>query len=250
MSTLSLVLIAIATAVFGLGALSLLRWRERKRLVYARQVVSHTDSISLLAGLGEALSPWISSPMLNFIATSIQFHHRSLEALAAPENRRVIEAVNSALQWTQTNRPAKKKLPSDSAQAQALRDHVRNLLTCLKEAYTEHLLNASDAKILLAEAKVLNINISLGVLRGKAEVAAQLSNHFQAVHYYKKALELLTQLPQLPDDLIPAMEDIRTKITKHEQLKEENKTGNRLEAEAALLSDEDNSWKKKRYDMD
>lgn len=250
MSTLLLLVLALATAAIGVGALSFVRWRERKRLEFAREVVNHTDAITLLDGLGESIAPWLSPQMLGFIASAIQFHNARLNELAAPENRRVTVAVNNALQWSQLTRQARKSLPSDSAQAQNIRDSVRNLLACLREAYKAQRLNAEDAKTLLNEAKTLHLNITLGVIKGKAEVAVKLHNYFQAVHYYKKAEEFLGQQNELPNDMIPVLEEIRTQISKFEELKEKSKEGNRLEAEASLLKDEDDSWKKKRYDTD
>ena len=105
---------------------------------------------------------------------------RAFYELARTENRRVTVAVNNALQWSQLTRQARKSLPSDSAQAQNIRDSVRNLLACLREAYKAQRLNAEDAKTLLNEAKTAasqhHFRRHQGQGRGRGEAAQLFSN--------------------------------------------------------------------------
>lgn len=248
MSTLTLVVLAVLTALFGLGALSLVRWRERKRLERAREIVRHTDLVISVGTLGNELEPWISKQMLNFLGSSIQRHFNTLELLKAPANKALLNSIKSAGEWMSNSRGPRQPLPSDPRQAQNIRNSVRNLLSYLRESYKEKQISSEEAKSLLQEARTLNIKISLAVLEEKIGTATKLNNHFQATHYLRKAEELLVQQKDLPKDFNLVLENIRQRLRKHEELRQTDTSTSRLEEGAAILSSEDNSWKKKRFD--
>lgn len=249
MPTIVLILIAIVVAVSAMGALSIIRWREAKRLEFARLVVHHTDTVAVLNSVGETLEAWLSPLMMQFIASTILHHHQKLIAAKAPENRIVSAARENAANWQQLQRPAKRSLPGSTQVAQQMREAVRSLLASLKQAYTEKLIISDDVKTLLDEAKTLNISITLAVFQEKANTAIRLHNYFQASHYLARAVELLTQQEELPSDLVPVLADIRQRLKECEEHKKEEKAHsvNRLEAGAAKLTAEDESWKKKTF---
>ena len=87
MNTATLVMLAILVAVSGMAALSFIRWRDQKRLIQARSIVTHSDSIMSLNTIGSGLEPWLSGNMLNFIGRSIQHHHQLLTELGAPASK-------------------------------------------------------------------------------------------------------------------------------------------------------------------
>lgn len=248
MSTVTLVILAILTAGAALAALALLRWREKQRLERAREIVRSSDLLIAINSTGEELAPWLSPMMLNFIASTIQKQHRQLQQLSAPPSRRSTKALENALLWQQGNKAEKRALPGDSKQAQQLRNSARNLLVYLREAYQQRLLGADEARTLLREAKVLTLNITLSVLEEKAGAAARLNNHYQAIHFLRKADELLSQQADLPPELAQIQADIRERLRHHEQERRQSSSGTRLEEGAALLSAEDDAWKKKKFD--
>lgn len=249
MSTLALVLIVLAVSVFGVAALSFVRWREGKRLAYARKVVEYSDAIALLDNIGNELQPWLSSAMLRFIGNAIHAYHKKLLQLKAPENKKTDRAVNHALYWIQTQQKLKQALPGSPQQAQKFRDNVRNLLTALKDSYKLNLISIDEVKALLNEAKQLNIGVTLAVLRDKVSTAEKIHNSKQALHYLKKAEQLLAQQSDLSAELLAAQQQIQQQMSLHTEKIEHEKmqATSRLIQDAAKLSEEDESWKKKRF---
>lgn len=250
MSTATLVMLAILVAAAGMGSLSFIRMREKKRLEMARSIVTHSDFIMSLNTVGSGLEPWLTASMLSFIGLSIQHHHRLLKALNAPESKRVNLATHNATQWANTSKNSSTKLPSSSEQAQAARNNVRSLLAYLRAAYKSKQLSAAEAKKLLDEAKDLNLKITLSVLQEKYTTAARLHNHFQALHYLNRINEFLNQQQSLSNEHKKLLSHTQTQIIFHEQQREEAGNISRLEEGASALKSEDESWKKKRYDFD
>lgn len=250
MNTATLVMLAILVAVAGTAALSFLRWREQKRLIQARSIVTHSDAIMSLNVIGSGLEPWLSGKMLNFIGHSIEFHHQLLKELQAPPSKRVNLAAQNAVQWVSLNRKENSKLPSTSEQAQEARNNVRSLLSYLSQAYKKKQLSLAETKALLSEAKELSVKITLSVLQEKYTTAARLHNHFQALYYLNKIKEFLKQQPELTKDQKNLLSYTLKQITHHEQEKQQAGQSSRLEEGASALKSEDESWKKKRYDFD
>lgn len=250
MSTATLVMLAILVAATAMGALSFIRWRDKKRLEQARSIVTHSDFIMALNTIGSGLEPWLSASMLSFVGRSIQYHHQLLKEFDAPASKRVNLAAHNAMQWAQTSEKKNAKLPSTSEQAQEARNNVRSLLAYLRDAYKSKQLSAVEAKRLLEEAKDLNLKITLSVLQEKYTTAARLHNHFQALHYLNRINEFLNQLPKLTAEQKKILSHTKEKIAFHENERNEASTGSRLEEGASALKSEDESWKKKRYDFD
>lgn len=249
MSTLALVLIVLSIAVTGVSALSFVRWREAKRLAYARQVVEFTDAISLLDNIGNDLQPWLSANMLKFISKAIEAYHSKLEVLRAPSNKKVERALNNALFWGQVGNKNKQPLPGNSHAAQNMREGVRSLLSALKDSYKLRIIDGDDVKSLLDEAKNLNIGITLAVYQEKAGAAEKMHNNFQAMHYLKKGEAFLAQQSELSSEHASTLKSLRERIKKHgDKIElERAEATSRLQQDAAKLSEEDDSWKKKRF---
>lgn len=250
MSTATLVMLAILVAATAMGSLSFIRLREKKRLEQARSIVTHSDFIMALNAVGSGLEPWLSAGMLSFIGQSIQHHYQILKDFNAPANKRVNLAIHNATEWAQTSQKKNANLPSTTEQAQEARNNVRSLLSYLRDAYKSKLLNAVEAKRLLEEAKDLNFKITLSVLQEKYTTAARLSNHFQALHYLNRISEFLDQLPKLTAEHKRILSHTKEQITYHEEQRAQADSSSRLEEGASALKDEDESWKKKRYDFD
>lgn len=248
MSTLALVLLAIVTALIAVSALALLRWREQKRLERAREAVRQADMANSLNSTGEMLRPWLSQAMISFIAGAIQSHVKALNQMGVPVNKAATQALENALIWQQGQSVKPRRLPGQSKEAQHMRDAVRALLEYLRDAYKRRLLQADEARRLLQEARTLNLRIALAVFEDKATAAERTHNHHQAIHFLRKAEALLTQQQELPAELQESLNDIRRRLEHHEQERQQNNRGTRLEEGAALLSAEDDAWKKKKFD--
>lgn len=249
MSTLALILVVIAVAIAGISALAFVRWREAKRLAFARSVVEHSDNIALLNGIGSDLNPWVSPNMLRFFANSINAYYSKLQQLNAPTNKIVEVAVNNALHWSTATPTSKPPLPGNPHAAQKLREAVRNLFSALKAGYKDQVVDGETVRTLLVEAKSLNISITIAVFLEKVAVAARTHNDTQALHYLKKAKKFLEEQQQLPGEFAAVLKNINEKIKKHtEQLEsKQQEASSRLVEDAAKLSEEDDSWKKKRF---
>lgn len=250
MNTATLVMLAILVAVAGTAALSFIRWREQKRLIQARSIVTNSDFIMSLNTIGSGLEPWLSGNMLNFIGLSIQHHHLLLKELGSPASKRVNQAAQNAVQWVGLSKKENSKLPSTSEQAQEARNNVRSLLSYLSRAYKEKQLSMAEAKVLLSEAKELSVKITLSVLQEKYTTAARLHNHFQALHYLNKIKEFLAQQPELSKEQKAILSHTLKQITYHEQERQTAGASSRLGDATSALKQEDESWKKKRYDFD
>lgn len=248
MSTLALVLLAVVTALIAVASLALLRWKEQRRLERAREAVRQADLINALNSAGEQLRAWLSPAMISFIAGAIQSHANALNQLNIPVSKSTSQALENALIWQQGQTAGNKKLPGQSKEAQLLRQAVRNLLDYLRDAYKRRALQADEARRLLQEARQLNLRIALTVFEQKATGAAKTHNHHQAIHYLRKSESLLTQQPELPAEMQSVLTDIRQRLKHHEQERQQNNQGTRLEAGAARLSAEDDAWKKKKFD--
>lgn len=249
MSTLSLVLVVIAVAAAGMAALAFIRWREAKRLAYARLVVEYSDSIALLDNIGTELSSWVSAEMLRFIASTILAYHAKLQQLKAPGNKKIEAAVNNALYWSQVTTNSKQPLPGNPHTAQKLREAVRSLFTALKSGYKNRVIDGETIRVLLAEAKNLNLEIAVAVFQDKVVTADRMHNDAQALHYLKKAKKFLEDQQQLSGEFVATLADINAKIQKHsEQLENKKKeASSRLVEDTTKLSEEDDSWRKKRF---
>lgn len=249
MSTLALILIVIAVAVAGMSALAFVRWREAKRLAYARLVVEYSDNITLLSNIGSELNSWISAAMLRFIASTILAYHTKLEQLQAPKNKSVEVAVNNAMFWSGVSSTTKTPLPGNPHAAQKLREAVRGLFSALKSGYKNQVVDGETVRSLIAEAKNLNLSITVAVFQEKFTAAARMHNDKQALHYLKQAKKFLESQQQLPNEFKPVLKSINEKILLHtEQLEtKQQETTSRLIEDTARLSEDDDSWKKKRF---
>lgn len=249
MSTLALVLIVVVVAILAIAALSFMRWRDAKRLAFARQVVEFSDNITLINSVGSELQPWMSASMMRFLATAINAYHSKLKALQAPENKKVEVAVLNAASWSQMSSNKKQPLPGDPTTAKKLRESVRSLLVVLKSGFKDQIVASDAIRSLSNEAKYLNMSITLAVFQDKASAADRIHNDMQALHYLKKAESFLKQQQGLPPEFATLLSNIQEKIKKHSQRVEEKKleASARLIADTAKLSAEDESWKKKRF---
>ena len=248
MSTLSLVLLAIATALIAIGALVWLRWREQKRLAMAREAVHHSDQANALGTAGEQLKPWLSTELMHFLSAAVQLHVTALQQLKAPVNKASAKALESALLWQQDSGIKTPALPTRGNDAQVLRQALRFILDYLRDAYKRKQLQPQEARTFLLEAKRLNIRIALSVFDSKATAAATLNNHHQAIHFLRKAEALLSTQADLPEEFVQVLAEIRTRISTHEQERQKSNRGTRLEEGAEILSAEDDAWKKKKFD--
>lgn len=248
MPTMILVLLAVGVAILALGALSYIRWREQQRLARAREAVKQADLATSLSSTGDLLRPWLSAGLTSFIATAIQFHANALRQLGVPANKAITLALENALLWQQNPPGGKQKLPCSSREAQQLQHAIRHLLGYLRDAYKASRLQASEARRYLQEARLLNLKISLAVFEDKAGAASKINNHHQAIHFLRKAETLLTQQSELPAELAPVLDDIRTRLQHHEEQRQRSNQGTRLEAGTAALSAEEDLWKKKKFD--
>ncbi|QQD21618.1 hypothetical protein GJQ54_07480 [Oceanospirillaceae bacterium ASx5O] len=248
MPTMILVLLAVGVAILALGALSYIRWREQQRLARAREAVKQADFATSLSSTGELLRPWLSPGLMSFMATAIQFHANALRQLGIPANKAITLALENALLWQQNPSGGKQKLPGSSREAQQLQHAIRHLLGYLRDAYKASRLQASEVRRYLQEARLLNLKISLAVFEDKAGAASKINNHHQAIHFLRKAENLLTQQSELPAELAPVLDDIRTRLQHHEEQRQRSNQGTRLEAGTAALSAEEDAWKKKKFD--
>lgn len=249
MSTLALVVIVITIAAIGVASLSFVRWREAKRLAFARQVVEYTDGITLLNNIGSELQPWLSASMLRFIGNAVIAYQAKLKAIQAPDSKKVDAALSNAMYWSQIKQKSIQALPGHPQQAQKFREGVRNLLTALKDSYKLRIISAEEVKSLLNEAKNLNISITLTVLLEKVKAAEKMHNSKQALHYLKKSELFLSQQPDLSAEHTFMQQEVDEKIKQHSIKIEQDKqqTTARLAEDAAKLSAEDEAWKKKRF---
>jgi hypothetical protein len=247
MSTTSLVILAIFTALAAVGALGFMRWQEQKRLERARMAVVHSDQMGELSMLGESLQPWLSAPMLHFMAQEIQYHGSELALLKAPSNKRCNKAMEDALTWLNATPRPPAKLPGQVKQAQEVRHSVQRLQELIRASHQQHHLATDKAKQLLQEAKLLNVKVAIAVFDSKATAAASVNNPAQAIHYLKKAETALQQLSNLPDELKPVLDNIQQRITQHQDERQPAASGTRLEEGTDLLNAEDDSWKKKHF---
>ena len=186
--------------------------------------------------------------MMTFIASAIQTHLNILKQLGISNSKASLKAQENALLWLNSKPGNKQQLPVSQREAQLLQQVARQLLSYLRDAYKEGRLPASEARRYLHEVRLLNLRIAITVFEDKAGAAAKLHNHHQAIHFLKKAETLLTQQANLPDELIPILQDIRNRKVQHEQERQQNNQGTRLEAGTAMLSAEDDAWKKKKFD--
>lgn len=247
MSTTSLVILAIFTALAAVGALGFMRWQEQKRLERARLAVVHSDQMGELSMLGESLQPWLSAPMLHFMAQEIQYHGGELALLKAPSNKRCNKAMEDALTWLNATPRPPAKLPGQVKQAQEVRHSVQRLQELIRASHQQHHLATDKAKQLLQEAKLLNVKVAIAVFDSKATAAASVNNPAQAIHYLKKAETALQQLSNLPDELKSVLDNIQQRITQHQDERQPAASGTRLEEGTDLLNAEDDSWKKKHF---
>lgn len=247
MSTTSLVILAIFTALAAVGALGFMRWQEQKRLERARMAVIHSDQMGELSMIGESLQPWISAPMLHFIAQAIQQHGEELNLLQAPTNKRCSKALENALAWLNATPKPPAKLPSQVKQAQEIRHLIQRLQDLIRSGHQHHRIDTSQARQLLQEARLLNVKIAVAVFDSKATAATSVNNPPQAIHYLKKAEAALKQLSNPPDDLKAILASIQQRITQQQEQRQPAAGGTRLEEGADLLNAEDDSWKKKHF---
>lgn len=248
MPTVILVLLAIAVAVLAVSALALIRWREQQRLARAREAVHQADQITALGSTGQCLQPWLSADLLRVLANAVQFHADAFQQCGMTPNNAIIRACEQARGWQASQNSDRPPLPCAPREAQQLQQGIRFLLNYLRQSYKAGRLQARETRSYLYEARLLNLKITLAVYLAKAATAAKLNNHHQAIFYLRKAVTLLTGQDELPEELAPALEDIRSRLQHHEEEHQRNNQGTRLEAEAAALSAEDDSWKKKKFD--
>ncbi len=247
MSTTSLVILAIFTALAAVGALGFMRWQEQKHLERARMAVIHSDQMGELSMIGESLQPWLSAPMLHFVAQEIQYHGSELTQLKAPSNKRCNKAMEGALTWLNATPKPPAKLPGQVKQAQEIRHSVQRLQELIRTSHQQNHLTTNKAKQLLQEAKLLNVKVAIAVFDSKATAAASVNNPAQAIHYLKKAETALQQLSNLPDELKPVLDSIQQRITQHQEKRQPAASGTLLEEGTDLLNAEDDAWKKKHF---
>ncbi|UXD87643.1 hypothetical protein [Thalassolituus hydrocarboniclasticus] len=247
MSTTSLVILAIFTALAAVGALVFMRWQEQKRLEQARLAVLHSDQMGELSMIGESLQAWLSVPMLHFMAQEIQYHGAELTQLKAPSNKRCNKAMEDALTWLNATPRPPARLPGQVKQAQEMRHVIQRLQELIRTSHQKQHLSTEQARQLLQEAKLLNVKVAIAVFDSKATAAASVNNPAQAVHYLKKAETTLQQLSNLPDELKNTLDNIQQRIAQHQEERQPAASGTRLAEGTDLLNAEDDSWKKKHF---
>lgn len=247
MSTSSLVILAIFTALTAVGALFFLRWREQKRLERARKAVIHSDQMGELNLIGESLQPWVSPAILHFIALDIQQHGNELSLLQAPDNKRCNKALENALIWLNATPKPPAKLPTQVKQAQEIRNLIQRLQDIIRSGHQQQRISTDQARQFLHETRLLNVKIAVTVFDAKATAAASINNPSQAVQFLKKAEAALNQLTDPPDDLKAMLEAIQQRINEQQELRQPAAGATRLEEGAEWLSAEDDSWKKKHF---
>lgn len=247
MSTITLIILAVLTAAVAVGALWFMRWQEEKRLERARQALRHADAMGELSMIGESLSPWFSAAMMSFLAARIQQHGQSLSQLNTPPNQRTNRALENAANWSAAHKPAKARLPSQSKQAQNLRNMLQHLIEYIRSEYQAHRLAADQARSLLTEARQLNIKVAVAVFEGKAAAAESMSNYTQAIHYLRKSLAAMRGVDPLPADMAALSERLQARLQEQQEIQQQYKAGTRLESGTAQLAEEDEAWKKKHF---
>lgn len=247
MSTLTLTLLAVGTALLALIGLAIVKWREKKRLEFARRVVFHSDSITSLNMTGEELERWLSPTMLRFIGTVILHNYRELQKANVTPSAKVKAGAINGQRWSKTAKKTQEPLPTSSSMAQKLRESIRSLLTSIDQAYKSKIISGEAIKPLANEAKLLNVNLTLAVYEEKANSALQEHNHFQAHFYMKKCLELLTHNMRLSREYGKRIQSVRQRMEEYEKIMNAKKNNSRLHKGADEWVQENNAWKKKRF---
>ncbi|MAS24805.1 MAG: hypothetical protein CMI08_13310 [Oceanospirillaceae bacterium] len=247
MSTFLLVILAVFTALSAVGALWFMRWQEQKRLERARQAVEHADRMGELSMIGETLAPWLSQGCKQFLAHKIQHHAGQLQQLGIKADQRCNRAIENANQWMDAAKGGKTPLPAQSSKAQELRNLITLLIEYIRNEYKKNLVAAAEARPLLAELKILNVRIAAAVFESKAIAAENMNNHSQAVHYLKKAMAALQVVEKPTPDIVDMLADIKQRHELQLAQLQSNNTGNRLEAAAEKLAEDDDAWKKKNF---
>jgi len=249
MSTLTLVAIAVFTALSAVGALWFMRWQEQKRLERARMAVEQADKMGELSLIGETLGTWLSPRCMQFLSARIKHHFSLFQSLGLNSDQRSARAMENAMQWAQATKitPKPKRLPAQSKQAQDFRNLLTLLIDYIRTEYQKHQIRAEDARPLLSEARTLNVKIAVTVFDSKAQGATSMGNHSQAVHYLKKAITAVESMKNPPAEITELLDDLKTR---HQQQLNELQTGSvgtRLASMAEKLAEDDESWKKKNF---
>ncbi|MAD43568.1 MAG: hypothetical protein CMI02_03945 [Oceanospirillaceae bacterium] len=242
-----LVILAVLTAACAVGALWFMRWQEQKRLERARMAVEHADRMGELSLIGETLAPWLSQSCKQFLAHQIQHHASRLQHLGIKADQRSKRALEHAAQWLQASKPAHRKLPAQSKQAQEFRNLLTLLIEYIRAEYKKREISATEARPLLTEAKTLNIKIAVAVFESKAAAAENLNNHSQALHYLKKAVTALQSMKEMPGELTDILNDLQERQQQQLTQLQSGNVSNRLESAAEKLAEDDDSWKKKHF---
>ncbi|WP_430462223.1 hypothetical protein ACQUQU_05360 [Thalassolituus sp. LLYu03] len=247
MSTLTLVILAVVTAIAAVGALWFLRWQEQKKLERARLAVAHSDTIGEIVLIGETLQAWMSGPCMLYLASQIQHHLMKLGELRIAPDPRANRAAELAAVWQNHRTSGQTPLPAQPKQAQDMRTLLQRLIEHVKKDYQSHQLPADQARVILSEAKFLNIRLAVTVFQSKATAAIHLSNTSQAIHYLRKALAALKTPDPLPDELTRLSERLNEQLQEQLQVSQQNRGGTRLEEGTELLAAEEDAWKKKTF---
>ena len=247
MSTLALTLLAVGTALLAIIALAIVKWREKKRLEFARRVVFHSDAITSLNMTGEELERWLSPTMLRFIGNFILYNYRELQKANATPSAKVRAGAVNGQRWSKATKNAQENLPTSSTLAQKLRESIRSLLTSIDQAYQNKIISGEAIRPLSNEAKLLNVNLTLAVYEEKASHSLKENNHFQAHFYMKKCLELLTHNMRLSRDFGKRIQSVRQRMEEYEKIMNSKKKNSRLHQGADEWVTENNAWKKKRF---
>lgn len=247
MSTTTLVILALFTAVAAVGALWFLRWQEQKRLARARAAVAHSDAIGEVLLIGDTLSKWLSPNAMKYLADRIYYHQQKLNELRIAPDQRLNRALDCAVQWSNHAPQGRSPLPSQNKQAQDIRTMLQRLIEHVRKDYQAHNLGAEVARPLLAEAKILNIKLAVAVFESKATAAATVSNNSVAVHYLRKAIAAIKTISPLPDELQALTDQLNTKLQELLQSMQQTNSSTRLEEAAEQMAAEEDAWKKKHF---
>lgn len=249
MNSNNMIAVAIITSALAIIVVTLKRWLEQRRIERMRQAVLHMDAIGRAETAGETLRPWISTDALRLLALMIQHHGQHMGMLRLPTNPNRDRAISLAEEWQHSTPPSTvQPVPSNPAQAKALRATLMDFLQLIKEAHHEHLIGTVAAKDRIREAKILNAQVCVATYQNRARAAIKQENPNQALIYFKRAEATISDLKDLTPELSEELTTLQEAIKQLEVAKQEQLESSRLAGEAEELSEAENSWKKKNFD--
>lgn len=247
MSTTTLVILAILTAISSIGALAYVRWREQQRLARARISIDLMDQVNLRFTLADSLKQWISSQCLQYLASNIQTQCLRLNELQAGNNKNIRIARQQSDEWIQNppNHPPS-ALPANEKAAEQVRKLIQQLIGVIKEDYQQRRLKGPIASNLLREARLLNVKVCITVFSEKATAAENMHNTSQAQLYYKKVIKTIKAVKQPTEELRQHLAQAEQRLGQLDS-QQEKPGSNRLASAAEQLHAEQDDWKKKHF---